>query len=103
MAAPAAIGDLLTDVDTPAIILDSDALDFNIRKMVELVRENSAPGQDIKIRPHVKAHKCPQLALRQIELSDNFTIGVCCQKVIEAEVMVGQFTSLLLAVLSILV
>jgi D-serine deaminase-like pyridoxal phosphate-dependent protein len=37
------------------------------------------------VRPHAKSHKCPQIALRQIALG---AVGVCCQKVSEAEALV---------------
>ena len=38
------------------------------------------------IRPHSKTHKCPQIALRQLEAG---AIGITCAKVSEAEVMAG--------------
>ena len=40
----------------------------------------------IRLRPHAKMHKCPALALRQLALG---AVGMCCQKVSEAEVMVA--------------
>jgi D-serine deaminase-like pyridoxal phosphate-dependent protein len=39
----------------------------------------------VKARPHAKTHKCPVNALKQVELG---TVGVCVQKVSEAEAMV---------------
>jgi D-serine deaminase-like pyridoxal phosphate-dependent protein len=39
----------------------------------------------VRIRPHAKTHKCPEVAKRQIALG---AVGVCCQKVSEAEAMV---------------
>src|SRR5216684_7339915 len=39
----------------------------------------------VRLRPHAKTHKCPVIALKQIELG---AVGVCVQKVIEAEAMV---------------
>ena len=45
----------------------------------------SLKGKEIRIRPHAKSHKCPEIALRQIRRG---AVGVCCQKVSEAEAMV---------------
>ena len=47
---------------------------------------DSLRGTGIKLRPHAKSHKCPEIALRQIALG---AVGVCCQKVSEAEALVA--------------
>jgi len=70
----------LEDVDTPALILELDAFEHNL----QLLRD-SLSGRTIKVRPHAKSHKCAQIALRQMGLG---AVGVCCQKVSEAEAMV---------------
>lgn len=70
-------GDRLADVDTPALILDLDAFEENLRTMQALAEQHG-----VALRPHAKAHKCPQIALRQIALGAR---GICCQKVTEAE------------------
>jgi D-serine deaminase-like pyridoxal phosphate-dependent protein len=77
---PATIGMPLADVDTPALILDLDAFERNLKRLHE-----SLGNRSIKVRPHAKSHKCPQIALRQMALG---AVGVCCQKVSEAEAMV---------------
>ena len=77
---PAQPGMALAEVDTPALILDLDAFENNLQKLRE-----SIAGRRIMLRPHAKSHKCPQIALRQIALG---AVGVCCQKVSEAEAMV---------------
>ncbi len=77
---PAQPGMDLADVDTPALILDLDAFENNLHKLKE-----SIAGRKIMLRPHAKSHKCPEIALRQIALG---AVGVCCQKVSEAEAMV---------------
>ncbi len=77
---PAQPGMALADVDTPALILDLDAFERNLRRLNE-----SLAGRKLMLRPHAKSHKCPQIALRQIALG---AVGVCCQKVSEAEAMV---------------
>jgi 3-hydroxy-D-aspartate aldolase len=80
MRAPAEIGQRLEDVDTPALIVDLDAFEKNIRTMVEAVK-----GRKIRIRAHAKTHKSPDIARLQIAAG---AVGMCCQKVSEAEAMV---------------
>jgi 3-hydroxy-D-aspartate aldolase len=77
---PARIGDALSAVDTPALIVDLDAFEFNLRRLPE-----SLVGKSVRVRPHAKTHKSPIIALKQIELG---AVGVCCQKVSEAEALV---------------
>eukprot|EP01138_Halocafeteria_seosinensis_P016046 gb/GECG01016374.1/.p1 GENE.gb/GECG01016374.1/~~gb/GECG01016374.1/.p1 ORF type:complete len:495 (+),score=65.46 gb/GECG01016374.1/:1-1485(+) len=81
---PARIGQSIQDVDTPTLLLDLDDVDYNIHECIRRIQDYP----DVQIRPHVKTHKCPELAKRQIQLSRGRTTGVCCQKVIEAEAMV---------------
>jgi D-serine deaminase-like pyridoxal phosphate-dependent protein len=75
---PAQPGIPLADVDTPALLLDLEAFERNLATMAEAVR---GP----RLRPHAKSHKCPEIAKRQIAAG---AVGVCCQKVSEAEAMV---------------
>ena len=77
---PAEIGAAIEDIDTPALIVDLDALDRNIGRMAEFSR---AAG--IALRPHAKTHKCPAIARRQVAAG---AVGQCCQKVGEAEALV---------------
>jgi D-serine deaminase-like pyridoxal phosphate-dependent protein len=79
MRAPAAVGDKLEDVDTPALILDLDSFEKNLSTLKESVKGR------VRVRPHAKTHKCPDVAKRQIALG---AVGMCCQKVAEAEAMV---------------
>jgi D-serine deaminase-like pyridoxal phosphate-dependent protein len=80
-AYPAAtVGMPLSEVDTPALILELDPFERNLRRLHE-----SLKGRNVIVRPHAKSHKCPQIALRQIALG---AVGVCCQKVSEAEALV---------------
>ena len=78
-SAPAAIGMRLEEVDTPALILDLDAFETNIRRLNE-----SVAGR-VRVRAHAKTHKCPEIGKRQVAAG---AVGVCCQKVSEAEAMV---------------
>ncbi|HSN39141.1 MAG TPA: DSD1 family PLP-dependent enzyme [Burkholderiales bacterium] len=77
---PATVGMPLAEVDTPCLILDLDAFERNLRRLNE-----SLAGRSVMVRPHAKSHKCPEIALRQIALG---AVGVCCQKVSEAEALV---------------
>lgn len=80
MTAPAAIGQPLDVVDTPALIVDLDAFERNLQRMADAVA-----GSDAKLRAHSKTHKSPIVARKQMDLG---AVGTCCQKVSEAEVMV---------------
>jgi 3-hydroxy-D-aspartate aldolase len=71
----------LPDVDTPALLLDADALGRNIARMRDLVA-----GSGLALRPHAKTHKTPRIALMQLAAG---AAGICCSKLAEAEVMVG--------------
>lgn len=77
---PAEIGMSLDAVDTPALLIDLDAFERNLRRLSREVAQ-----LPVKLRPHAKTHKCPVIALRQISAG---AVGVCCQKVSEAEVLV---------------
>lgn len=73
---PAAVaGDVRDAIDTPALILDLDAFEYNLDLMVEVGRASG-----VRLRPHAKSHKCPQIALRQVARG---AVGICCQKVSE--------------------
>jgi D-threonine aldolase len=73
---PAQPGQALAEVDTPSLLLDLDAFERNLDRMQD--RANRA---GVRLRPHAKAHKCPDIALAQIARG---AIGICCQKVSEA-------------------
>ena len=70
----------LDEVDTPALVIDLDAFERNLRRLSERIA-----GSPVKARPHAKTHKCPVIALKQVELG---AVGVCVQKVSEAEAIV---------------
>ena len=73
------IGSPVEDIDTPALLLDMDVMEKNIKTMAERFMEMPAD-----IRPHVKTHKTPIIAHKQIRAG---AIGVTCAKLGEAEVM----------------
>jgi D-serine deaminase-like pyridoxal phosphate-dependent protein len=78
---PARAGDSVEDIDTPALVVDLDPLERNLDLMANAVR-----GSGIALRPHAKSHKCPDIALLQEERG---AVGICCQKVGEAEAFVA--------------
>ena len=80
-ALPARPGDSVEELDTPTLIVDLDVFERNLDLMANAVR-----GSGIALRPHAKSHKCPEVALAQIERG---AVGICCQKVGEAEAFVA--------------
>ena len=80
MRAPASVGQRLEEVDTPALLVDLEGFEKNLKTL-----GNSLRGHDVRVRAHAKTHKCPEIARRQVAAG---AIGVCCQKVSEAEAMV---------------
>ena len=81
LAPPARPGQPLSEVDTPALLLDLDAFERNLDRM-----DQTLAGFKVRVRPHAKSHKCPEIALRQMA---HGAVGMCCQKVSEAEAMVA--------------
>jgi 3-hydroxy-D-aspartate aldolase len=77
---PAGIGMTLEEVDTPALVIDLDAFERNLKRLVDRTADSG-----VRLRPHAKTHKCAVIALKQMELG---AVGVCCQKVSEAEALV---------------
>ncbi len=75
-------GTPVSELDTPCLILDLDALDHNMDVIASFYE-----GRHSKLRGHSKNHKTPALALRQIRRGGTVG-GVCAAKVSEAEVMV---------------
>lgn len=71
----------LTDVTTPAVLIDLDKVARNIRRF-----QDYADRHDLKTRPHIKTHKLPQIAAMQLKAG---AIGVTCQKISEAEAMIA--------------
>jgi 3-hydroxy-D-aspartate aldolase len=76
---PAAIGMDESEIQTPCLILDLDALEHNIKKMGDY-----AKAHGMRHRLHGKMHKSVDVARLQEDLGG--AIGVCCQKPSEAEV-----------------
>jgi D-serine deaminase-like pyridoxal phosphate-dependent protein len=71
----------LREIDTPALLLDLDAMERNLTKMARFFA-----GGPTRLRPHYKNHKCPALARRQMEAG---AIGMTCATLAEAEALVA--------------
>jgi D-serine deaminase-like pyridoxal phosphate-dependent protein len=69
------------DIDTPCLVANLDQVERNLKDMQEF-----ADKMGKKLRPHSKTHKSPEMAKKQIALG---AVGVCTQKVSEAEVLVN--------------
>jgi D-serine deaminase-like pyridoxal phosphate-dependent protein len=91
MKSPTAqIGCTKHDLDTPALCLDLDVMESNVRTMVETCR-----AHDVDWRPHAKCHKSPDIAQRLVQAG---AIGVTCATIREAEHMAAAgITDLLIA------
>ncbi len=64
-------------IDTPALLVDLDAVDRNIERM-----QRYCDGHGLRLRAHVKTHKMRPIAQRQIQAG---AAGLACQKIGEAE------------------
>ena len=81
LSPPARPGQSFAEIDTPALIIDLDAFERNLVTMAAF-----AEATGVRLRPHAKTHKSPEIALRQIA---HGAVGQCCQKVGEAEILVA--------------
>lgn len=73
------IGIKKNEIDTPVLLVDFEALEYNIEKMAEHFRKTKK-----NLRPHSKSHKTPEIAKLQLKAG---AIGITCAKLGEAEVM----------------
>ncbi|WP_167859147.1 alanine racemase [Paenibacillus cymbidii] len=71
--------ELIQTLDTPAVVIDLDALDGNLRRTAE-----RAARSGVKLRPHTKTHKSVWVAKKQLEYG---ACGITVAKLGEAEVM----------------
>ena len=79
MRAAAGIGDRVDAIDTPALVIDLDAMERNLHRMAEFARSHG-----MQLRPHAKMHKSATIAALQIGAG---AVGVCVQKTSEAEAL----------------
>jgi D-serine deaminase-like pyridoxal phosphate-dependent protein len=69
----------IAGLDTPCVLIDLDRVEMNLKRAQE-----HADANGYKLRPHIKTHKLPKFARRQVELG---AAGITVQKLGEAEVM----------------
>jgi D-serine deaminase-like pyridoxal phosphate-dependent protein len=69
----------IADLETPVPVIDLDRVEHNLAKM-----QAYCDRHGLKLRPHIKTHKIPHFAKRQLALGAG---GITCQKLGEAEVM----------------
>ena len=69
----------IDDIDTPAVLIDVDIALRNIARA-----QAQADHAGVALRPHIKTHKLPFFAHKQVEAG---AVGITCQKIGEAEVM----------------
>ena len=67
------------DLDTPALLIDVNVLDGNLRKMAKYCNDHK-----LALRPHTKTHKMPEVARYQLQ---HGAAGITVAKLGEAEVM----------------
>jgi D-serine deaminase-like pyridoxal phosphate-dependent protein len=80
----------LSEIPTPALIVDVKTMERNIRRMSEYFASRSC-----KLRPHFKAHKTPEIARRQ--LAAGSCTGLTCATIDEAEVAAKVSNDILIA------
>ncbi|ETI35183.1 hypothetical protein F442_18252 [Phytophthora nicotianae P10297] len=78
---PGRVGDYVSSLETPCLLVDLDALETNLKRLPESL----TASPNLAIRPHAKAHKSSAIGQLQLQLSH--AVGLCCQKVCEAEAM----------------
>ncbi len=78
----------VSELDTPALLVDLDIMERNLRRVASYAAEHN-----LRLRPHTKTHKSPEIARRQLSLG---AAGLTVAKVGEAEVMLDSGTSDLL-------
>ena len=75
----ACIAQGVDQIDTPALVVDLDAMERNIARMAEFARKHQ-----VLWRPHAKLHKSAEIALL---LQRAGAVGACVQKTAEAEAL----------------
>ena len=69
-------------LDTPALVVDLDIFDRNLTRVSEFAAQHN-----LRLRPHTKTHKSPEIARRQLKLG---AAGLTVAKIGEAEILVPE-------------
>ena len=81
---------LISELETPAVIVDLDVMERNLSRMAAYCRQHQ-----LLLRPHTKSHKIPELAKLQVASG---ATGITVAKLGEAEVMLNAgITDILIA------
>ena len=72
---------VLSDIETPALVVDGTLLAANIERMAAAARRAG-----VALRPHAKTHKSPDIARRQLRVG---AVGIACATIREAEDMIA--------------
>ena len=75
-------GQSVQAIDTPALVIDLDAMERNLAQMAAFAKEHG-----VRLRPHAKMHKSAVLAAKQIAAG---AVGVCVQKTSEAQALAAR-------------
>ena len=70
------------EIETPGVLVDLDRLHSNIRQVQEI-----ADNHQVSLRPHIKTHKCPEIARLQL---NNGAVGITASKTDEALVFIHE-------------
>ena len=73
------IGKLMSELDTPALVVDLTVMEDNIQRL-----QHASDEAGLQVRPHIKSHKTPEIAQMQMRAG---AVGVTAAKIGEAEVM----------------
>ncbi len=74
----------ISEIDTPALVIDLDIMERNLRRVADYCKSNG-----LRLRPHTKTHKSPLVGRMQL---DSGAVGLTVAKVGEAEVMLASGT-----------
>src|SRR4051794_321152 len=69
----------IADLETPCVLIDVARVEANLARV-----QAHANANGYSLRPHIKTHKLPRFARRQVELG---AVGITVQKLGEAEIM----------------
>ena len=61
---------LVTDLETPAVVVDLDVMENNLRRCQSYMNEHG-----LALRPHIKTHKIPEIAHMQIAAGPSASIA----------------------------
>ena len=78
---PALPGMAVGEILTPALVIDLDVFEANVDRL-----RGYAAAKGVRLRPHAKTHKSADIA--RIQMERGGAVGICCQKVSEAEALI---------------